>query len=303
MKQLTVLTGQNEILKLTYLEEILKNFEGDDVKVIYLDEASSNFLSGELEGYSLFSTRRLFVIKNFDGCNSSIKREVKEKLINFVSRDVSDTFVVILLEDNIFGENERIDVIDFKKFYRNDILSYIRKRLNEEGVLYEPDIVEYLSDLSCDNFESVIKMLDIILSYYEKDKKLTVEVIGSLFTREKGYSVFDLIDGIFTKDRKKAYTALQDLKDSKESAIQINYMIYRTAKLMWSFLGDKNKANLEEKLKIKPFEIKKLAFYSSKVDLKFISSVLSLVKRVEIVSKTMSVDFAFLEIEKFILSF
>ncbi len=302
MKQITVLTGQNEVLKLEYLKNLTKNFDKDEIYNFYLDETDCGNLFGETESYSLFTKRRLFIFKNFDLCKESIKKELKNKIMEFVSREIDDTFFIILSEENFLSESEKIEVIDFKKLYRNDILNYIISRLNDQKIQYEDSLPDYIVELSCENLEAAIKMLEIIFNYYEEGKKLTIEDMDTLFTREKGYGIFDFIDGVFTKDRKKAYISLQDLKDSKESIIQINYLLNRTAKLMWSYLSEKDKSALSSKLKIKPFELKKLSFYSSKIDLKYLSHLFSMIKKIEIASKTMSTDFAFLELEKFILT-
>ncbi len=295
MKQILLLTGENEVLKNEYLTKILDKFTKDQINYFHLDQIEIDKLFSEFQTFDMFSKKRVFVLKNYDNATDNFKRELKKVLINIPKMNNEDSFIILCSEKII--EESYVDVIEFKRFYRDDIIEYIISRLKELKISYEEGIPEYITDLACENLDIIIQMIEIIKNY-ESGSKISFEDIDKLFEREKGSGIFDLIDGIFTKDIKKAYVALNDLREQNESVISINYMINRTTRLMWTYLVDRKKSALN----IKPYEQKKLEFYSKNVDLRFISKVFSLVSSLEIIAKTMTVDFAFIEIEKFILT-
>lgn len=301
MKPITLLTGKNDILKDEYIKNLLDSFSEDEIFKYYLDEVEVSTIFAEIEGGSLFNHRMVIILKNFSLAKESVKKEVLKRLEEFAIHPYDFCFIILLTdEDEIFLSGENVEIVEFKRAFRKDVIFYAKAKLREANISYEDDVVEYLVDLAMENMEYVQKMLEIIINY-GKDK-LSIEDLENLFTRVGESSVFDFIDSVFRKEVKRAYQSLCDLKEKGETITQVNYLLYRMAKLMWNYLSTKDEKVLTEKFKVKYFELQKIKNYSKFIDLKFLSRVFELTKEVEIKSKTMSSDFAYLELEKFVLA-
>jgi len=301
VKPITLLTGKNDILKDEYLKNLLASFSEDEIFKYYLDEVEVSTIFAEIEGGSLFNQRIVIILKNFSLAKESVKKEVLKRLEEFAIHPYDFCFIILLTdEDEIFLSGENVEIVEFKRAFRKDVIFYAKAKLREANISYEDDVVEYLVDLAMENMEYVQKMLEIIINY-GKDK-LSIEDLENLFTRVGESSVFDFIDSVFRKEVKRAYQSLCDLKEKGETITQVNYLLYRMAKLMWNYLSTKNEKVLTEKFKVKYFELQKIKNYSKFIDLKFLSRVFELTKEVEIKSKTMTSDFAYLELEKFVLA-
>lgn len=301
MKPITLLTGKNDILKDEYLKNLLASFSEDEIFKYYLDEVEVSTIFAEIEGGSLFNQRIVIILKNFSLAKESVKKEVLKRLEEFAIHPYDFCFIILLTdEDEIFLSGENVEIVEFKRAFRKDVIFYAKAKLREANISYEDDVVEYLVDLAMENMEYVQKMLEIIINY-GKDK-LSIEDLENLFTRVGESSVFDFIDSVFRKEVKRAYQSLCDLKEKGETITQVNYLLYRMAKLMWNYLSTKDEKVLTEKFKVKYFELQKIKNYSKFIDLKFLSRVFELTKEVEIRSKTMTSDFAYLELEKFVLA-
>ena len=96
----------------------------------------------------------------------------------------------------------------------------------------------------------------------------------------------------------KALNALEDLRLAGESIIAVNNMIFRTARIMWGILTSTDR----QKLGVSPYEIKKLGRFKNTINLKYLSRLFQTIARVEIKSKSMAQEFAFLEWECFLLT-
>jgi len=301
VKPITLLTGKNDILKDEYLKNLLASFSEDEIFKYYLDEVEVSTIFAEIEGGFLFNQRMVIILKNFSLAKESVKKEVLKILEEFAIHPYDFCFIILLTdEDEIFLSGENVEIVEFKRAFRKDIIFYAKAKLREANISYEDDVLEYLVDLAMENMEYVQKMLEIIINY-GKDK-LSIEDLENLFTRVGESSVFDFIDSVFRKEVKRAYQSLCDLKEKGETITQVNYLLYRMAKLMWNYLSTKDEKVLTEKFKVKYFELQKIKNYSKFIDLKFLSRVFELTKEVEIKSKTMSSDFAYLELEKFVLA-
>jgi len=301
VKPITLLTGKNDILKDEYLKNLLASFSEDEIFKYYLDEVEVSTIFAEIEGSSLFNQRMVIILKNFSLAKESVKKEVLKRLEEFAIHPYDFCFIILLTdEDEIFLSGENVEIVEFKRAFRKDVIFYAKAKLREANISYEDDVVEYLVDLAMENMEYVQKMLEIIINY-GKDK-LSIEDLENLFTRVGESNVFDFIDSVFRKEVKRAYQSLCDLKEKGETITQVNYLLYRMAKLMWNYLSTKDEKVLTEKFKVKYFELQKIKNYSKFIDLKFLSRVFELTKEVEIKSKTMSSDFAYLELEKFVLA-
>ena len=78
MKQILLLTGENEVLKNDYLAKMLTNFSKDEINTIYLDQISIDELFSEFQTFDMFSKKRVFILKNFDNFSeNSITHEPK----------------------------------------------------------------------------------------------------------------------------------------------------------------------------------------------------------------------------------
>ena len=305
MKPITALAGPNQTAKRDYLEKLVQGISKDELSIYFADEADAGVIFSQASQDSLFGSQNVVIVKNIDGLSDKDSRLFDEALENYLNHPNLSANLILIAEKFLAGIVSLIkkngELLEFKKAYRNDLVSYTSGKLREAKVQFDNDLPDYLVTLAGEDGEILEGMTAQIVSF-SNGAKVTVENAKSLLTRAHGMDIFDFLDGIFLRDVQRALSALEDLRLSGESLIRINSMVLRSAKLLWGYHALKNKGDAVQALKIRPFEAKKMADYARKTDLKTVSAVIELVRRVEVKIKSMPLEFAILEYETFLLA-
>jgi len=306
MSPIMLLTGNSELLKIDFLKDVIKNSGISDISVLYADEINIREIIEQCSQGSLFSSSRLVVIKSIDSFKEGQKRELEEEISNYLKNPNPDCLLILLAEnfskEFLLRAREVGEVIEFKRMYRRGLISYIEKKLKEHSIFYKEEVLDYILYITNEDEWEVENCLQLILSYSDKEKRIEIEELKKLLSRSNNYSVFDLVDGLFEKKIEKALHSLQDLKLMGESINKALYVLLKNARLLWAYLSLKDKSVAEAQLKIRSFELNRLRIYSRFSDMKYLSRIMELLRRVEVISKQMPPDFAYLEIEKFLFT-
>ncbi len=301
MKPIIALTGPGEITKKEELNNILKDINKKDISIYYADETEFGFIFSECLQNSLFSTRNVIVVKNIDALKDSEKKKMEDALVNYMDSINPNTILILVSEEFSQRVAKKIqetgELIECKKMYKNDLLRHINIQFKEKGIKYEQELPDFILYLSNDDEWESENMLQSLLAFAEKGKVISIEEAKALLFRSGNLTIFDLIDGIFEKNMKKAILALSDLKKGDEPVTHIIYMIMRSAKLLWSYLSLKEKNDTADQMRIKPYELKRIREYARTSDLKFLSRIFEFLSSLEIKAKSMQSDFSYLEIE------
>jgi len=306
MLPIMLLIGNSELLKNDFLKDVIKNSGISDINVFYADEINIREIMVQFSQGSLFSSSRIVVIKNIDGLKEGQKKEFEEEILNYLKNPSSDCLLILLAEkfskELLSRAREVGEVIEFKRMYRRGLISYIEKKLKEHSISYKEEVLDYILYITNEDEWEVENCLQLILSYSDKEKSIEIEKLKKLLSRSNNYSVFDLVDGLLEKKLEKVLHSLQDLKLMGESINKALYVLLKNARLLWAYLSLKDKSVAEAQLKIRSFELNRLRIYSRFSDMKYLSRIMELLRRVEVISKQMPPDFAYLEIEKFLFT-
>lgn len=305
LKPIIALIGPNETYKRDHLAKLLKGVSKEDTTVYYADETEAPVIFNQCGQDSLFGSSNVVIVKNIDAMSDKQRNAFEDALEKYLGSPNTDATLVLFAEKFPAGITAQIkdkgELVEFKKAYRGDLTAYISRKFRENGTVFEPEIPDFLVTLAGEDSDDVEMMLTMLVNYAGKDRKVGVSDARSLLARSNNMSIFDLIEGLFKKDARKALNALTDLRLAGEGLPRISYMLLRSAKLLWGYFSLKDPREAQSALKIGYYEAKKLSDYARSVDLKFVSAVIGMVKKLEVRSKTMAEDLAYTELENFIL--
>lgn len=304
MQPILALTGQNDILKLDELEKRLKDIPSDSIRVIFADETDPVAEIRDFAEAGLFGGGAVTVIKNLDQVKESVWSAFEKALSALLEHPDPDKTLILLSESFSKPVTDQIkqagEVVEFRKFYREDCVRYAFQSLKSKKANFDPDVPDYLVTLSGEDLLELKSMVETVSGYSTPESKIDIPVCQKLLARSANQGVFEFIGAFFTRKTAQALTALSDLRAQGEAPSRILSLLYRSARLLWGYYALQNKADAASSLGIKPFEAKKIAEYARFTDLKRVSATLSLCQRVEAMSKTMPEEFAFGELEQFL---
>lgn len=304
MANVVVLGGENPVFIKEELDKIIHSFPEDDRAIYYGDELENEVFFADLMTGSLFSLKRMIVVRNAD----KTKSDFEKQLVSYL-HDPSDNVCLVLEYQKIPSKvqnavsalgNQQAVLHLFKKPWAQDQKRYAHRRLDDKGILCSSDLIDLLVDFSGEDIEELAGMLTKLISYAGEDKKtITEEDIYHVLERAKNASIFDLINAIFNHNREKALQSLHDLLYAGESFPAITAMFYRATKIMWAVKTAKNGSS-PQGLAISPYEWKKYQAFAHKNNLRFLSQCFDCIHILEWESKTKPEIFTQLTFEKFL---
>ena len=299
-----VLGGENPVFLKEELDKIISTFSEKDRVVDYGDELILEDFFVDLLTGSLFSARRMLIVRNAD----KTKSEFEKQLLNYL-KDPSSAICLVLEYQKIPTKilnsvtelgNKRAVIHNFKKAWSQDQKRYTQRRLGDKGISSSTSVIDLLVTFAGEDIEELSGMLDKLIAYIGTDKKSIDENdIQHVLERAQNASIFDLIDAIFNHDIERSLQSLHDLLYVGESFPAIIAMFYRATKIMWAVKTAKN-GQIPAGFAISPYEWRKYQTLVSKNNLRFLSSCFECISVLEIESKTKSTLFTQTTFENFL---
>ncbi len=225
--------GEEVFVKDMYTEQIKKLVPDDgfgDFNRIFLDGKDSDFdkIDDALNSFPMMAEKKLVVIKN-SGIFKSATEEVKE----FWQTRLSNLADYILL---IFDERETDKrsvlyktaakyglCVEFKFMKDYEISSWVTREVQKAGKKISKEAAEYLVSMCDSGISNVKNELDKLLGYcgdeiYKSD-------IEKVVSKPLGIVVFEITDALIAKNGDLAMKLILKMKENKESAFNILYLM------------------------------------------------------------------------------
>lgn len=270
------LYGPNTFLSLKKLNEIIEKYRskyksGFNLLKIEATEDGFEKIKEIIETTSMFNEKKLLIIEDI----LSASKIIQEKIIAY------------LKEKNVF-EKEKISVIVFerkevdkrtklfkeleKKSFKKQEFSnlppikiklFIQEEVERLGGKINPDAIEKLIVFFGDNLWQIENEIQKLISFKNKNT-ITKEDVEKLCVSNINLNIFDTIESIAKKDKKRALKLVSDHLQKGESEIRILSMInyqFRNLIKVRSLLEDrKNFYQIQRISKLHPFVVKKTLF-------------------------------------------
>jgi len=290
---LYVLAGDNKYMidqKIQYIiSDDLKSNPGSEVHSVDELVAKLPDIYALLDGYSLFSSHKIIVIKNPIKINGF--SEEHEKLIG----QVGDNTLII-------SGNEMDKRTSIYKFFRKqqnftECNSLNPADLNKWVVVYAKSIGAVISSFDATfligrlgNDQYLLK--NEIDKLALLDNNISKANIQNFSDQTIESSIFDLIEATFNGNPKKALEIYDEQIQLKVEPIQIMYLLtWQLINLSYVYLGkNMSSQDLEKKYKVKSFFQSKARRVIDKMDYPEFRSLVSRIADIDYKSKTSSVE-------------
>jgi DNA polymerase-3 subunit delta len=180
-------------------------------------EITSDILSG-----SLFSTGRLFLIKN----SEAIKKKEEVKLLASCLESIDEHTTVILLSDenNIDKTLEKCEGVQKRIFYEmfeNRKKEWLSSFFRREGYSASDAAIETILELVENNTDALRSNCRTLFLFCDKNRTITETDVERLLSHTRAESTFTLFSAIAAGNLERSIEILHTLLDAKESAVSI----------------------------------------------------------------------------------
>ncbi len=310
MKAIHILTGPNKVFQDQHLEKMLNKFSSEDISSYYGDDTPAAVIFDQCYQNSLFGSQNIVVVRNAGSIkDKSRKEEFLTHFENYLPQYNESTVLIIEWEkipakvSKLVKDKGYVEVKEFKTVYKSqEMAQYIRSVLSSHKLEIAETALDLILQLAHQDLEQIAAYTRLLCDYASAGSRLEYQDVKACLSRAHNLSVFDLTDALFRQDLEGALHAVEDLRLDNQSVIAVANMIMRSTRHLWAIVSQPRAEQLYTELSISPYEFKKLKGLASRVNLKYLSRMLSVLSTIEIRSKTGPEEFAWLELECFILS-
>lgn len=250
MDKLILIEGENPVLIQKEIDKIINKLTNYELIKYDLNEIEFNKIIEDLDTYDMFLKQK--VIIGYNPLFLVEKTDFKEdKLLKYINNP-SDNILILVVNKL----NNRLKLVtEIKKVFKIitikniDYNTFIENNL--EDYKMDKSTIQYFLNKVGQNYNIIESELEK-LKLYKVDKKIiTKEDIDLVSNRNIESSIFDLIDSIVKKDKKKVYELYEHFLSSGTEIIQIMIMLANQIRLIYNVkvlnrLSDSEISNLLE---------------------------------------------------------
>ena len=234
----------NEIIE-EKLKELLKE-DFNNLIVYDMEEVNISKVIEELDTYSLWNEKKIVYAKNSIFLTSS-KSEIDHD-IDSLSKYLNNpnTSNILILSCNKMDNKKNIVKL-VKKVCTLinsdiDISKYIKKKCS--NIKIDKDTIDYLISCTSNDFERINNELDKLISFCDNNE-ITKKDIDLIVIKKIDMNIFELIDAIISKDKKKSLTIYEEMINYGEDVFKIFVSLANQIRLIYQVKVLKNLSNEE----------------------------------------------------------
>jgi len=195
-------------------------FSGKDITFTELQDLASSFPFG--------SQFKLIIVKNFD----EVKGD-KRKFASYIKNPSASTILILSKE----GPISNLDTEPYISMLKNDfmfeakelkgadLINWVVKNAVRNGKHIQPENAELLAGMVGENRSLIEMQMQKIFAYIGEDKEITFEIISSVASELKEYTIFDLQNALGNRDRSKSIETANNLLDKGKEPLFIISML------------------------------------------------------------------------------
>jgi DNA polymerase III subunit delta len=213
---------ENAVQPLITSEFDVENFNSQDKEFADIIDTAYTFPFG--------SGKRLLIFKGFED-----KKDSKTRLTSYL-KNVNDSTVFVIIR---YGSISNLEVEPYTSLLKKDFLfeakelkgdeliSWILKFTARKGKNINPVSAGILVDMVGENRTLIEMQLQKIFAFLGDAKEITNEVIKTISSELKEYTIFDLQNAIGVRNKTKAFETAFNLLDKGKDALFIIAMLNR----------------------------------------------------------------------------
>ena len=315
-KQIFLWFGENDFeihQKLNFWREEFQK-KHTSLNVFYFDSAnlvSKDKISAEIKNAlqvnSLFGMSKLIVFRDFLIAKNKISADINELIADSLIK-LSPSFFIIFYQSEkpdakskIYFELKKLEkeglaeIKEFKLPKADTLTKWILTRAKKRAANFSGEAMELLSAIVPNDLWQLDQEIQK-LANFKKKEVITSEDVGLMVKGKYNDDIFQLMDAISAKNKKKALRLFQDQLDSGAAELYLFTMLVRQFRIFYQIkekTKDRslNSDELAKELGLHPYVVKKSLQYLKNFSLEQIISIYRRLLDFEVKIKTTNVGF------------
>lgn len=303
LKSLYLFYGDEIFIRDMYLAEMQKlvadNDAFSDFNKIVIDgkDLTLERADDAINSFPVMSDKKIVTIKN-SGIFKSCPEDAKNFWQNIFS-NLPEEVLLIFVETQVDKRNALFKAantkglcVDFAYMKDYEIVPWVAREAGKAGKKISKDAAEFLVSMCDPGIINVKNELDKLINY--SGEEIYRSDVEKVVSRPMSLVVFEITDALIEKNSDKAMSVILRMKENKESAFNILYLLSSAFdKMLYAKLMLENGATYDtiaSRLKLPPFIARKYADSSKKFSQEFLSDKITKTAEIDLSIKQGEVD-------------
>lgn len=221
-----------------------------DVRIMDGDSVSAYDIMGEARAYSMFSDRRVVVVKNWLPLYRKAGDPGADEMLAFASQKQETSILIFLLESRYAGDLtaygkkmiKAAGSYEFARLEKADLKAFINKRVHAGGKMLARRELEFLIDVSGyynKDSKYTLTQMDADVSKIVKatpGDEITANVIEDLLVGDNDRFVFNLVDAVVSGNRARALAITETIINEEDGAMAVTALLTKQFEIMYDAL-------------------------------------------------------------------
>ena len=215
------------------LNEIYKKtkVENDNIIRFNLDEDSIYQVLLEASTVGMFSDKKLIIVdnSNFLTSSKSISDDEINELNKYIDNPFEDVTLVFIVREEKLDQRKKITknvvknskVFDCNKIDNYKLNDYISNYIRDNGYSISSQSVDLIISKVGYELSNIMKELEKLFIYKDKDKKITKEDVEEVITKNIEKNIFELTNAIVDRNKEKINRIYKELILAGEDPIKL----------------------------------------------------------------------------------
>jgi DNA polymerase-3 subunit delta len=298
--------GKDEFMQ-TLRSKLFKSEEESSLNttVYYADDAEPKEIVENIRTYSIFSSKKLIIVKDFENFRDTTI------FIDYLESPNDDS-VLLLLSGKIRVAKKVMDVVGkrgrvciFWTMFQNESVRWVVQRLKSMGVIADREVVEYIIGLSGTGKDELNNQIWTISNYLEKGEELTLKKAKNIVTQLYDYTVFDLAGALMVSNTKEVLSIFRHLVGNGEDLVKLLYFCSREFKRLFTAytlrMNGRDMSYISKILNLRKREISRVRTIINLTTIDYFSTQFKRLHELDYTIKTSSKELGELAFERFIM--
>jgi DNA polymerase-3 subunit delta len=220
--------GEDQFLQQFIIDKIKIGLFGSsngEKTLLLPDEMGGKEIMERLTNIDLFSSKRLFVMRN----PQQLKSPYRNEFLDYCKNPINSNCLVIILEEYresvamVRDLKKILDGISVRTPYQKELKEWVRYFLKENGVEYSSDALDSLIDIAGDSLHHLANEVKKISLMLDDNQSLTVELVKQFSGWKKEHQRWEFLIAVGQKDLNNSVKIGLSIINFTESMLSLLY--------------------------------------------------------------------------------
>lgn len=196
-----------------------------DRTVLLPDEMKGKEIIDRLTETDLFSSKKLFVLRN----PHSLRDKTQKEILEYCSNPIPSHCLVII-HDNLAKTRafitklkSALDVVSVRRPFENKLRDWARYFFQENGQKVDTSVINAVIEIAGDSLHHISNEINKVCLFAQDDEKITKDLVYQFAGWNRDFQRWEFILSIANKDLKKALLVGRSLLKQNETVLSLLY--------------------------------------------------------------------------------